>query len=44
MPNIIIREGGIRGIVISLLSLDHIEVSDNVIITGSGAVNCRCLT
>ncbi|MDT3958351.1 UDP-N-acetylmuramate dehydrogenase [Staphylococcus kloosii] len=35
--NIIIREGGIRGIVISLLSLDHIEVSDNVIITGSGA-------
>lgn len=35
--NIIIREGGIRGIVISLLSLDHIQVSDNVIITGSGA-------
>ncbi|KYH15108.1 UDP-N-acetylmuramate dehydrogenase [Staphylococcus kloosii] len=35
--NIIIREGGIRGIVISLLSLNHIEVSDNVIITGSGA-------
>ncbi|PNZ71103.1 UDP-N-acetylmuramate dehydrogenase [Staphylococcus croceilyticus] len=35
--NIIIREGGIRGIVISLLSLDHISVSDNVIIAGSGA-------
>lgn len=35
--NIIIREGGIRGIVISLLSLDHINVSDNVIIAGSGA-------
>lgn len=30
--NIIIREGGIRGIVISLLSLDHIEVSDDAII------------
>jgi len=35
--NIIIREGGIRGIVISLLSLDHINVSDNAIIAGSGA-------
>ncbi|EOB8943839.1 TPA: UDP-N-acetylmuramate dehydrogenase [Staphylococcus aureus] len=35
--NIIIREGGIRGIVISLLSLDHIEVSDDAIIAGSGA-------
>lgn len=33
--NIIIREGGIRGIVISLLSLDHIEVSDDAIIAGS---------
>lgn len=32
--NIIIREGGIRGIVISLLSLDHIEVSDDAIIAG----------
>lgn len=35
--NIIIREGGIRGIVISLLSLNHIEVSDASIISGSGA-------
>ncbi|PTK90046.1 UDP-N-acetylmuramate dehydrogenase [Staphylococcus gallinarum] len=35
--NIIIREGGIRGIVISLLSLDYIEVSDDAIISGSGA-------
>ncbi|MCJ1656915.1 UDP-N-acetylmuramate dehydrogenase [Staphylococcus sp. NRL 16/872] len=35
--NIIIREGGIRGIVISLLSLNHINVSDNAIIAGSGA-------
>ncbi len=35
--NIIIREGGIRGIVISLLSLDHIDVSDDAIIAGSGA-------
>lgn len=35
--NIIIREGGIRGIVLSLLSLDHIEVSDDAIIAGSGA-------
>ncbi|MCP8622317.1 FAD-binding protein, partial [Acinetobacter baumannii] len=30
--NIIIREGGIRGIVISLLSLDHIEVSDDCLL------------
>ena len=35
--NIIIREGGIRGIVLSLLSLDHIDVSDDAIIAGSGA-------
>ena len=35
--NIIIREGGIRGIVISLLSLNHINVSDDAIIAGSGA-------
>lgn len=35
--NIIIREGGIRGIVISLLSLNHIAVSDDAIIAGSGA-------
>ena len=35
--NIIIREGGIRGIVLSLLSLKHIEVSDDAIIAGSGA-------
>ncbi|KXA36735.1 UDP-N-acetylmuramate dehydrogenase [Staphylococcus lugdunensis] len=35
--NIIIREGGIRGIVISLLSLNHIAVSDDTIIAGSGA-------
>ncbi|MEJ7365921.1 FAD-binding protein, partial [Staphylococcus epidermidis] len=33
----IIREGGIRGIVISLLSLNHINVSDDAIIAGSGA-------
>lgn len=35
--NIIIREGGIRGIVISLLSLNRINVSDDAIIAGSGA-------
>ncbi|ARJ51266.1 UDP-N-acetylmuramate dehydrogenase [Staphylococcus lutrae] len=35
--NIIIRDGGIRGIVISLLSLNHIEASDATIIAGSGA-------
>ena len=35
--NIIIREGGIRGIVISLLQLDYIDVSDDAIISGSGA-------
>lgn len=35
--NIIIREGGIRGIVLSLLSLKHIDVSDDAIIAGSGA-------
>ena len=35
--NIIIREGGIRGIVISLLSLNHINVSDDAIIAGSGS-------
>ena len=35
--NIIIREGGIRGIVISLLELNYIDVSDNAIIAGSGA-------
>ena len=34
--NIIIREG-IRGIVISLLSLNHINVSDDAIIAGSGS-------
>ncbi len=35
--NIIIREGGIRGIVLSLLSLNHIKASGDVIIAGSGA-------
>ena len=35
--NIIIREGGIRGIVINLLSLNHINVSDDAIIAGSGS-------
>lgn len=35
--NIIIREGGIRGIVLSLLSMDYMKVEDNVIIAGSGA-------
>ncbi|REH95164.1 UDP-N-acetylmuramate dehydrogenase [Staphylococcus felis] len=35
--NIIIRDGGIRGIVLSLLNLDHIESSDATIIAGSGA-------
>ena len=35
--NIIIREGGIRGIFISLLSLNHINVSDDAIIAGSGS-------
>ncbi|EKU48527.1 UDP-N-acetylmuramate dehydrogenase [Staphylococcus massiliensis] len=34
--NIIIREGGIRGIVLSLLELNYVEVSDASIITGSG--------
>ncbi|WP_238400251.1 UDP-N-acetylmuramate dehydrogenase [Staphylococcus pseudintermedius] len=35
--NIIIRDGGIRGIVLSLLSLNHIVTSDATIISGSGA-------
>lgn len=35
--NIIIRDGGIRGIVLSLLSLNHIVTSDAIIIAGSGA-------
>lgn len=35
--NIIIRDGGIRGIVLSLLDLNHIEASDATIIAGSGA-------
>ncbi|EJD8492916.1 UDP-N-acetylmuramate dehydrogenase [Staphylococcus pseudintermedius] len=35
--NIIIRDGGIRGIVLSLLSLNHIVTSDVTIIAGSGA-------
>lgn len=35
--NIIIRDGGIRGIVLSLLSLNHIVTSDATIIVGSGA-------
>ncbi|WP_425423665.1 UDP-N-acetylmuramate dehydrogenase [Staphylococcus felis] len=35
--NIIIRDGGIHGIVLSLLNLDHIESSDATIIAGSGA-------
>lgn len=35
--NIIIRDGGIRGIVLSLLSLNHIVTSDATIIAGSGA-------
>ncbi|WP_232796184.1 UDP-N-acetylmuramate dehydrogenase [Staphylococcus canis] len=35
--NIIIRDGGIRGIVLSLLNLNHIKASDATIIAGSGA-------
>lgn len=35
--NIIIRDGGIRGIVLSLLDLNHIMASDSTIIAGSGA-------
>ncbi|QHW37839.1 UDP-N-acetylmuramate dehydrogenase [Staphylococcus ursi] len=35
--NIIIRDGGIRGIVLSLLLLNHIVTSDATIIAGSGA-------
>lgn len=35
--NIIIRDGGIRGIVLSLLSLNDIVTSDATIIAGSGA-------
>ncbi|MDK3678040.1 UDP-N-acetylmuramate dehydrogenase [Staphylococcus pseudintermedius] len=35
--NIIIRDGGIRGIVLSLLPLNHIVTSDATIIAGSGA-------
>lgn len=35
--NIIIRDGGIRGIVISLLGLTKIEVNHDTIIAGSGA-------
>lgn len=35
--NIIIRDGGIRGIVVSLLELNNITVSDNTLIAESGA-------
>lgn len=35
--NIIIRDGGIRGIVLSLLDLNYIDVSDTTIVAGSGA-------
>ena len=42
--NIIIREGGIRGIVISLLSLNHINVSDDAIILWKRFCNYRCFT
>ncbi|WP_420853974.1 UDP-N-acetylmuramate dehydrogenase [Staphylococcus ratti] len=35
--NIIIRDGGIRGIVLSLLELNYIDVSDTTIVAGSGA-------
>ncbi|WP_180809904.1 UDP-N-acetylmuramate dehydrogenase [Staphylococcus sp. 17KM0847] len=35
--NIIIRDGGIRGIVLSLLELNHIDASDATIVAGSGA-------
>ncbi|AJC96739.1 UDP-N-acetylmuramate dehydrogenase [Staphylococcus hyicus] len=35
--NIIIRDGGIRGIVLSLLELNYIDASDTTIIAGSGA-------
>lgn len=41
--NIIIREGGIRGIVISLLSLNHINVSDDAIIKRKRCSNYRCI-
>ena len=34
--NIIIRDGGIRGIVLNLLKLDHLEEEDGVIIAGGG--------
>lgn len=35
--NIIIRDGGIRGIVVSLLDLNNITVTDNTLIAESGA-------
>ncbi|WP_373319382.1 UDP-N-acetylmuramate dehydrogenase [Staphylococcus americanisciuri] len=35
--NIIIRDGGIRGIVLSLLELNHIQAADATIVAGSGA-------
>lgn len=35
--NIIIRDGGIRGIVVNLLKLNEISVSGNTLIAGSGA-------
>ena len=35
--NIIIRDGGIRGIVLSLLDLNYIDASDTTIVAGSGA-------
>ncbi len=34
--NIIIRDGGIRGIVLNMLKLDHIEVDADVLTVGSG--------
>ncbi|HIV81833.1 MAG TPA: UDP-N-acetylmuramate dehydrogenase [Candidatus Salinicoccus merdavium] len=34
--NIIIRDGGIRGLVLNLLDLTHLNIEDNIITVGSG--------
>lgn len=42
--NLIIKDGGIRGIVMSLVKLDKIKVSGNYLIAQSGAMLSKCST
>ena len=42
--NLIIKDGGIRGIVMSLVKLDKIKVSGNYLIAQSGAMLTKCST